>query len=364
MTPRHVVMIGTDPATRGGISSALAAWDDAGLFDRWPISYIPTHRDGTRVQKALRAVDAFVTLLWLATRYRHALLHVHSASRNSFWRKAPFMAVALLLRWQVVFHLHGGGFSRFYERECGPVRRAVVRFFLRRATRIVAVSPRWAQWLRDTFGHPHVESIPNAVPLPRVSTTRLVGRIAFSGRLSREKGAFDLVEALARVRVSHPEVRLEMAGDGDTDALARHARAFGVSDRVLIRGWCDKHECERMLARAAVFALPSHVEGLPMSLLEAMAAGCTVVATHVGGTPDLVVDEGNGLLVPPGDVGALASAIARALSDRPFAATLAQAARETVARRHAPAAAVQRIGRIYYGLGVEPATAQPQGIPA
>ena len=361
---RPVVMLGTDPATHGGISAAVVAWARAGLFERWPVSYIATHRDGTRPQKLLRAVGAFVTFLALAVRLRRVLVHVHGASRASFWRKAPFMAVALLLRWPVVFHLHGGGFADFYERECGPVRRAIVRFFLQRAACLIAVSPRWEKWLRSTFHNPRVECIPNAVELPPAVAPRSPTRIAFVGRLTREKGAWDLVEALAILRAAFPTVRLELAGDGDPDGLARHARAHGVGDRILIRGWVAPEERQRMLERSGLFVLPSHAEGQPMALLEAMAAGCAVVATSVGGIPDVIDDRRKGLLVPAGDPTALAAAMARVLADPGFAARLGEEARAAVARAHSPAVAAQRIGRIYSSLGVDPAAAHPQGIPA
>jgi len=101
-----------------------------------------------------------------------------------------------------------------------------------------------------------------------------------------------------------------------------------------------------------------------MSLLEAMAAGCAVVASRVGGIPDVLEDGSNGLLVPASDPTALAAAIARVLANPALAARLGANARATVACSHAPAVAVQRIGRIYSSLGVEPALAQPQGIPA
>jgi glycosyltransferase involved in cell wall biosynthesis len=289
---------------------------------------------------------------------------VHGASRASFWRKAPFMAVALLLRWPVVFHLHGGGFREFYERECGPARRALVRFFLDRAECLVAVSASWEAWLRANFRARRVECVPNAVSLATPGAPQPAHRIAFVGRLTRDKGAYDLVEALALLRAWEPAVRVELAGDGDVDSLVRHARSFGVADRLLVRGWCTRPQLERMLSRAGLFVLPSHVEGLPMSLLEAMAAGCPVVATRVGGIPDVVDDGANGLLVPAGDPTALAAAIARLLAHPALGGRLARNARATVARNHAPAVAVQRIGRIYSSLGVEPAVAQPQGIPA
>lgn len=365
MTPDRIVMLGTDPATRGGISSVIAAWKEAGLFARWPIVYVATHRDGTRLDKLLRAIGAALTFLALLLRMRRSVLHVHGASRASFWRKAPFMALARMAGWPVIFHLHGGGFQRFYERECGPRRRAIVRFLLERAERIVVVSPRWEAWVRATFGNPRVECVMNAVRIPRIEGLRGPARIAFVGRLTRDKGAYDLVEAVALLRKWNAQIRLELAGDGDAGALARHAYELGMGDRVLVRGWCPPEECARMHARSAIFVLPSHVEALPMSLLEAMAAGCAVIATRVGGIPDVVQDGVNGLLVAPRQPVQIAEAIARLLAEPGLAAQLGRAARATIARRHSPEGAVQDLGRIYSDLGVVPAGRQSeQGIAA
>src|SRR5438477_1371596 len=134
--PSCIVMLGTHPATHGGVASVVSAYRDAGLFDRWPVRYIATHRDGNVLVKLITAVRALGAMVVLLLRHESAILHVHGASRVSFWRKAVFMALALAARWPIVFHLHGGGFARFYEKRCGPLGRAIVRFFLERTARI------------------------------------------------------------------------------------------------------------------------------------------------------------------------------------------------------------------------------------
>jgi glycosyltransferase involved in cell wall biosynthesis len=353
-SPDRVVMIGTDPATHGGISAALAAWEAGGLFQTWPVTYIATHRDGTRGAKFLQALSALVSFAWTMARVRCAILHVHGASRASFWRKAPFMALAFLARWPVVFHLHGGGFARFYEEECGALRRALVRFFLERVACVVVLSESWTAWARAVVSHERIACVRNAVALrPAVRRVR-AGCIAFVGRLSEEKGVFDLLEALARVAGAHPEAHVELAGEGDARAVMRRARELGIASRVRVLGWCEADEREALLARAHLLALPSRFEGSPMSVLEAMAAGVPVVASRAGGIPDLVRDGKTGLLVPECEVGALAQALDRLLGDAALAARLGAAGRESVARDHTPEAAVEAIGRIYSNLGQLP----------
>lgn len=351
--PTRIVMVGTSVHTHGGISAVVASYRRAGLFARWPIEYVESHRDGNRLAKLACALRGLATLAWLALRHRHALLHVHVASRASFWRKCAFMALGRAAGWPLVFHLHGGGFADFYAEECSPRGRRAVRFFMDRAACIVTVSERWSAWVRSVSPNPRVACIPSGVRLPRTATgPREPGLVAFVGRCEESKGVLDLLGALAEVRLAIPGARLECAGEGDLDALVERAGGPGLAGAVHALGWLEPRERDRLLARASVFALPSHAEGLPMSLLEAMAAGCPVVAAACGGIPDLVVDGVNGLLVTPGDVDALARALHRLLVDRGLAGRLGNEARATIARRYTAEAALERLEQLYSGLGV------------
>ena len=360
--PSHIVMVGTSFETHGGVSAVLRTYRAAGLFDRWPIEFVASHRDGSLARKALQALGALAAFAALLCRHRCAVLHVHSCSRASFWRKSVFMALAMLARWPVIFHLHGGGFATFYDAECGRIGRAIVRFFLDRAACVVVLSPRWCAWMNRVTRNPRVVAISNPVCVPAEPGAAVAkpGReplIAFTGGYSEAKGAFDLVTAVAGLAPTHAALRLECAGDGDRAAVGDEVRKLGIAERVALHGWLGPQERARLLARAAVFVLPSHAEGLPVSLLEAMAAGCPVIATAVGGIPDLIVDGVNGLLVPCGDPQALAMAMHRVLRDPALARQLSRAGRDTIAHRFVPERALAPLEALYANLGVAPAGA-------
>ena len=353
-------MLGTDLGTHGGISAVVRTWAEHGLFERWPVEYIATHREGSRLRKLGVAIAAFLRFAFLLLRYRHAVVHVHGASRASFWRKAPFMALAHALGAPVVFHLHGGGFRRFYARGCGPIGRRVVRHFLDRAAAIVVVSDRWAKWIGEVSTNRHVVCIPNPVRLDATAPAACAGSlIAFCGRVERAKGVHELLEAVARLVPTMPNVRVEIAGDGDLEGVARHASGLGIRGHVHLLGWIDGERRDELLARARVFALPSHAEGLPVALLEAMSAGCAVVATHVGGIPDVVTDAVDGLLVPARNPVALERALRQLLADDALAARLATNARATVAARFSPERAMERLDNLYAELGARRAPTRP-----
>jgi glycosyltransferase involved in cell wall biosynthesis len=217
----------------------------------------------------------------------------------------------------------------------------------------VTVSERWQSWVRQVTTNPRVTAIPNPVAIPAsVPGERSGALVTFVGRIEQAKGVFDLIEAVNEVRETIPTVRLECAGDGDIEGALRHVAVRGIRPNVHFIGWVSQRRREGVLARPTVFVLPSHAEGLPMSLLGAMAAGCPVIATAVGGIPDVVTDGVNGLRVPPRDRDALALALHRLLVDRGLAERLRAAAREAIRRRFTTEHALERLDQIYSGLGV------------
>jgi glycosyltransferase involved in cell wall biosynthesis len=348
----RLIMLGTAFETRGGISAVVNTYRAHGLFERWRIEYIETHCDGTAWRKAATALRAAGRLAASLARDRNAVVHIHGASRASFWRKSVFMAIALAARCPVIFHLHGGGFARFYDEECGPVRRALVRFFLERAARIIVLSSQWRAWMSRTMRNPNVACIANPMPLhaePAAAPRR--NALLFLGRLERAKGVFDLVDAVAALRATHADVRLVLAGD-DVDGLGAYAAGRGVADCVQLTGWVGPEQKRVLLESAAVFVLPSYAEGSPISLLEAMAAGVPAVASAVGGIPDVVTDGVNGMLIEPGDVETLTRVLRKLLDDRMLRSRLGAAARETVRLRFDADHVIGELEKIYASLGL------------
>jgi glycosyltransferase involved in cell wall biosynthesis len=351
-TRTRLIMLGTAFDTRGGISAVVNTYRAHGLFERWPIEYIETHCDGGAWRKARTALAAVRRLVVSLASDRNAIVHIHGASRASFWRKSIFMAIALAARCPVIFHLHGGGFATFYEEECGPARRWLVRFLLERASRIIVLSSQWRAWVSSTMHNPNVTCIANPMPMhPEPAAAGRRNTLLFLGRLERAKGVFDLVDAVAALRQTHPDLRLVLAGN-DVDGLGAYAAGRGLADAVQLTGWVGPERKRALLDTAAVFVLPSYAEGSPISLLEAMAAGLPSVATAVGGIPDVVADGVNGMLVEPGNVGMLAAVLRKLLDDRMLRSRLGAAARETVRLRFDADHVIGELEKIYASLGL------------
>jgi glycosyltransferase involved in cell wall biosynthesis len=177
--------------------------------------------------------------------------------------------------------------------------------------------------------------IHNGIDLERFAAepSPVGGRVLFLGRLAPQKRPDLAIHAFAEVRRRRPQTRLEVAADGPLRARAEAlVETLGLGDAVSFLGQRD--DVPTLLARAQCTLLTSDYEGLPLAVLESMAAGVPVVATRVGGIPELVVDGVNGLLVPPGDPQAAAEAVGRLLDDPPLARRLGEAGRTLVRERH------------------------------
>ncbi|MGI9067134.1 MAG: glycosyltransferase family 4 protein [Pyrinomonadaceae bacterium] len=171
------------------------------------------------------------------------------------------------------------------------------------------------------------------------------------GRLSREKAHIDLLSAFTHLRENNPETQLTVVivGEGlERASLAAAAASFCLSESVIFAG--EVHNIQPYYAAADVVVLPSHSEGSPYVLLEAMAAKVPVVATAVGGVPEMVENEESALLVPARDPHAMAKAIARVLTDPELARKLTANASTLVATRFAPETQVRSLVELYRSL--------------
>jgi glycosyltransferase involved in cell wall biosynthesis len=201
-----------------------------------------------------------------------------------------------------------------------------IRFYTRLAMRLVDVPVCISAYLRDKFGNDRTLvlnecSVMSHDIAPR-SGDGTAGMVLYVGRLMAEKGVATLLRAMPLV----PAARLVIVGGGaERPRLEVLARELGIETRVEFRGGVsDRSVLAAIFREAALFVLPSHSEGLGCVLLEAMAAGVPIVATDVGGIPELIENGVNGLLVPAADVHALADAITRALADSDLRRSLAK----------------------------------------
>ncbi|HYT82904.1 MAG TPA: glycosyltransferase family 4 protein [Gemmatimonadales bacterium] len=264
-----------------------------------------------------------------------------------------------------VLTMHGG---RYYAARVR--RRLALRAAVARSGGVVAVSHVLARQLaRDLWIPPaRIATIPNGIRFAAVAHSTLRAELALApddhlivavGNLYLVKGHRYLLEAVAQLSARRPNLHVAIAGRGDlAAALAQQAQQLGLPRRLHLLGL--RSDVANVLAAADIFVLPSLSEGLPLALLEAMTAGRPIVASAVGEVPVALVAGAAGLLVPPGDPAALASALDRLLTNPSEARRLAESARARAAAEYGSTRMVARYAALYEPLLAERGAARAQ----
>jgi glycosyltransferase involved in cell wall biosynthesis len=337
VTGHRALCVSTSLQTRGGVASYVRMLRDTELWSRWNMTHVVTHRNGPAAVKLAAFAVGILHYTGSLLLRRPDVVHLHVGAYGSFVRKAVLLWIAVLLRVPVLVHVHGSEFVTFHDHLPAPLRW-VVRATLSRAAVVVALGDRWAERLSVIAPAARVVTVPNGVrvPPPAIRAPHDTVHVVFLGEIGERKGAFTLLETWAKL-AGEPELlasaHLTLAGDVGTDRAERLIAELGIGDTAEVRRWLSPADVAGLLAGADVFVLPSLTEGQPMALLEAMSHGLCVVASTVGGIPEMVDDGRSGLLVPPDDPGALAAALRKALTDAVLRRDLGSAARERVLAR-------------------------------
>lgn len=354
-------MFGPDPDARGGIASVIDTYRRAGAFRRLHVRFVPSYRDGSWLTKLASYVGAVGALLAALVGRRPGAIHLHTAIRTSLMRKASLALLCAVWRVPVVWHIHSGEFVDYVADRLGRRRRSIVLGLLSRAGAVIVLTDGWRRQLSERLGiERNVFVLPNPAPpqLP-APAARPPGeqgrlRVLFLGLFTESKGFRDLLRATALARGQGYAVTLACAGQGDVARVQDWCRDLNLDGAVSFLGWIDADQRQAEFQHIDVLALPSYSEGQPMSVIEAMQAGLAVVATRVGGIPDTVTDGVEGLLVPPGDVPALAQALCRLAADPGLRHKLGQAGLVRAEVRHAPAAVIDRLASVYATVLADP----------
>lgn len=295
---------------RGGMRSVVVNYRDDGFIDRQGITLIHSYDDKGFVGRQLLLMRALLSYGFRLLTQKVELVHCHAAMRGSFWRKAIFASLARRFGVPVLLHLHGSEMKGFYESQSPRIRHLITRQ-LELASAVLVLSESWKQFIQTVAPQAKVIVVPNYVRVPVAAErpARQGLNILFLGLLGKRKGIFDLLEAFARARRQNPALRLIVGGNGEVDAAKRLARELDIEDGVTFLGWIDEDQRREALTNADIFVLPSYNEGLPMSVLEAMAYGLPVIATPVGGIPEVITNGQDGRLITPGNIGALERAL-------------------------------------------------------
>lgn len=334
MSKLKILMLGASLEQNGGIATVekLMLKHATGNVE---FQHITSHDEGTIFHRIKVFSKAFAALLWNLVTSKTDIIHVHISDGGSLVRKAIIATTALIFNKPVLMHAHGAEFQVTYSK-LPKLAQLVFSKIFRRCDDFIVLSKTWQEYYINNLGlnEKQVIVLPNPTELPaqipnRTNTSSI--KFGFFGRVGSRKGTFDLIKAFAEIPQSLKQgCELIIAGDGDIEEARRLVENLNLTNHVQLLGWIDSQTRDKLLANIDVFVLPSYNEGLPMALLEAMGWGLPAIVTPVGGIPELITSTLNGLLVTPGDIQQLSSAMEELIENDSLRVSLGNAARETV----------------------------------
>ncbi len=340
----RVLMVGMHlTKTRGGITTLIAEILKSSLKDDFEFVYIESQaEDFGRFGKLLLAFGAVFRFILSCIAKPPQLVYVHLGSNASLYRESIFIFLAKLLRKKTIAHFHAGDIDNYYPFQIG-LGQKFIRSALRRSDRLIAVSEESARQLRDLTGSPdNVSVIANAIDTSifeaRDSAAAAAKngaarereiRLLFVGAVGKLKGERDLIDALAILRRSKPNINIRASFLGyGAENLKDYCAESGVGELIEHLGAVSMDDRIGFYQKADIFVLPTYAEAMPMSVIEAMAAGCAIITTKVGGIPELIEDGADGILFSPGDAQALADIISLLLENENIRINLGRKAQQ------------------------------------
>ncbi len=355
--PLRVLMIGPVPGRYAGVSRVAGLIVSAAPAANIQVTYLSTTAKGKpALHKLALLISALGRAIYLVLFKRPDLIHLHLSKGASLIRKRVFQRMAQMLRVPVVLHLHGflaaqseNSLPDFYV-QAPPWLRPMTLKLLQTADGILALSTLYAESIGNLTKQKQISVLENPVrcadfagPADRLAAAP---KILFMGDFSARKGSRDLLATLPQVRQKFHQVQYIFGGQDQAGQFARLVAEKGLSDFVYLPGFVDGHAKIRLFQQATIFVLPSHQEGVPMALLEAMAAGLPIITTPVGGIPDVIADE-NGLFVQPGDVAGLANQLIFLLEDSDLQNKMSIKNREKALQKYDLPQYMLKLGAIY-----------------
>ena len=350
-TDAKVLMVGPDLSLRGGIVSVVDGYLEAGLPERCgAFTFHGTGVGNNLLAKSVAFARSLVAYKRIVGDYD--IVHLHISARGSYKRKAMMARIAKKTGKKVILHEHSGEFARDFEAGDDAYREDVRRTF-NGVDRVIVLSQEWYDYFAKNVmdDASKLVVVHNGVKIPDAPCDPAAHQdVLYLGRLDENKRPDLLLRAVKPVLATAPGVRVIFAGNGDVEYYRGVASELGVADGCDFLGWVTGVDKERLFEGAGMLCLTSEHEAMPMGVMEAMAHGLPVIATNVGGIPQLIDGGENGLLFTAGDETALTKLMFELESSPQKRSELGTAAREKMREGFSVDASVGRLLAVYEEL--------------
>ena len=345
----NVLMIGPARNVHGGISGVVNNLYEAGLDKKVNINYIGTMEEGSKLHKLAVAIKAYIAF---RIQLKGAdIVHVNMASDSSFYRKALFVRAAHRAKKPIIIHQHGGDFSTFYE-GLSSKKQDYIKKILNMASEFLVLSPAYEEFFKELVTSCNIKITPDTIKVPSRENDSTKDRhsILFLGRVCKAKGVSELLSAIKALETEFPDIHLYIGGIFED--LEYKSIIDSMKNRVTYLGWLEGEAKRQYLRKTDIFVLPSYFEGQSVAILEAMANGCAVVGSNVGGIPMMIEDSVTGVLVEPKNAESLVNGLRRLLGDDDFKDEVRRKAYSRVLEDFSIDNTISELVNIYSGVSI------------
>lgn len=300
MLKPNVLFVGPDN-NKGGIGAVLNVYRRN--FNHFQL--IKTYPSDASRNRVIYFLKSLITLVQKLLKDKSInIVHIHSASNGSFIRKSIVLLVTKTFSRKAILHVHGGSFKEYVT--ASGIRSKYILAILNLSDAVICLSDEWKYYFKNQLGINNVKVLSNPIELPDLANREKDSdqlELLFLGAIVPTKGIFDLLEYLSTNKYfKTSKIRLHIGGEGDSYHLNKLLEQYRISDSVVQHGWIENEAKSRLMNMMDIFILPSHIEALPMSILEAMSYAKPIISTRVGGIPSLVKEQYNGWLYNPSHI--------------------------------------------------------------
>lgn len=341
----NILIVGPALSIKGGMSTVIRNLLDSRLKLKYRMLFLPSIEGRNIFKKFVSEICGLINYL---QKVKWAdIVHIHMASRRSTFRKMKYIKIAHRSNKKIILHIHGGGFKDFYHK-CNAKQKKNILAMFKMCNQIIVLTEEWKKYFEQLVDPNRISVIYNGVKKNSEKRQTFNHHFCFVGRLVKEKGIYELVEAFNIVRQKYPDAKLSIAGDGpELKKLKNIVTELSLNESVEFLGWLQEDALESLYRKNTFFVLPSYFEAFPMSVIEAMSYGCIVIASNVGGIPTIINGKTNGVLIKSEDTSDLAKNIMRILSDIERQKAISWSSIESVIHRFNIEESLNKIDKLY-----------------
>lgn len=317
-----ILEVGPSPKrSKGGMATVIdGILHDEQFNDEFNIDCHESYIDGRLFRRIIYSIYAYFKFRLIYKKYD--LFHIHVASYGSTFRKGYYVRFLKKHGKKVVLHVHGAEYMLFYNK-LNDRKKEIVNDIWKKSDVVVALSNEWKHKFEKTFHIPDIHVINNGVKVSEFSdaisdSVEYRDKFLFLGRLGERKGTYDILNAVERLKEDFPKLKVYIAGDGEIDKVKSIIEKKNLNENIEVLGWIDFKSKINIMKKVTTILLPSYNEGLPMTILEGMAAGKVIISTNIGAIPEVVINNQNGIIISPGDILSLKNAMEKVMIDDEF----------------------------------------------